>query len=388
MDGLGILDLSNNNLTGEIPHCMGDASNQLIILNLQSNNLNGIIPSTFSKCESLEYLDFSDNQLEGLIPKSLSKCLNLTILNLGNNNFKDIFPYWLDSLPHLEVLNLRYNSFYGHIHHSSYGVTHPFPKLQVLDLSNNNFRGKLPLRYIKHFVAMVDTNESTQGSPRYIGDKKDGYKYSTTLVFSGLQLNYVKIITSMSTFDVSKNNFEGEIPDFIGRLHALRGLNVSHNLLTGHIPPSIGSLSLLDYLDLSSNRLTGEIPQELVSITFLEIFNVSDNLLVGRIPNGYSFDTFSPDSYKGNIGLCGPPLPKCKPSLYYNNTTGNQDTFEEESVLSMWRVILIGFGSGITVGVAWGYYMCSIEKPIWIFRLVKKLELTILELREEYLKRS
>lgn len=136
-------------------------------------------------------------------------------------------------------------------------------------------------------------------------------------------------------------------------------------------------MSLLDFLDLSSNRLTGHIPQELVAITFLEAFNVSENLLEGSIPHGSNFDTFLSDSYMGNLGLCGPPLPECggihSPST--NNAKDNQDApNDDENTLSMWEIIIMGFGTGIVVGLAWGYYMLSVGKPFWFIRLANKME--------------
>ncbi|CAJ1953072.1 unnamed protein product [Sphenostylis stenocarpa] len=55
--------------------------------------------------------------------------------------------------------------------------------------------------------------------------------------------------------DLSKNRFEGEIPNVIGELFAMRGLNLSHNRFSGHIPQSLGYLTNLESLDLSSNML-------------------------------------------------------------------------------------------------------------------------------------
>ncbi|XP_057528958.1 receptor-like protein Cf-9 homolog, partial [Amaranthus tricolor] len=353
-----ILDLSYNKFNGEVPHCLGNNSTQLVVLNLQSNNFKGIIPSAFSTCDLLEYVDFTDNQLEGSIPRSLSKCQNLKVLNLRNNKFKDVFPYWLGSLPSLEVLSLPFNKFHGDISNNlSKIATSPFSNLQILDLSNNNFCGKLPFMYIKQFRSMMDMS-TTIGSPRYLEDEFGNYNiymYSIKMIIKGKQLEYKKIITSMSTFDMSNNHFEGEIPHSIGMLRALRNLNLSHNLLTGNIPPSIGNLSLLDGLDLSPNRLIGEIPQELVSLTFLEVFNVSYNQLEGPIPHGNNFDTFLSDSYQGNLELCGAPLLECRNNNVVQSL--NNDNVEEKTKLSMWEVVVIGFifftpGSG-SVNFIW-----------------------------------
>ncbi|XP_057529040.1 receptor-like protein 9DC3 [Amaranthus tricolor] len=280
---------------------------------------------------------------------------------------------YLGSLPSLEVLSLPFNKFHGDITNNlSKIATSPFSNLQILHLSNNNFCGKLPFMYIKQFRSMMDIDMSTIGSPRYLENKFCNYMYSIKMIVKGKQLDYTKIITSMSTFDMSNNHFEGEIPNSIGMLRALRNLNLSHNLLTGNIPPSIGNLSFLDGLDLSSNRLIEEIPQELVILTFLEVFNVSYNQLERPIPHGNNFDTFSSNSYEGNLELCGAPLLECK-----NNTivqSLNNDNVEEKTELSMWEVVVIGFGSGTIVGLAWGYYILSVGKPFWLFKLLNKME--------------
>uniref|UniRef100_A0A803LQ60 Uncharacterized protein n=2 Tax=Chenopodium quinoa TaxID=63459 RepID=A0A803LQ60_CHEQI len=229
---------------------------------------------------------------------------------------------------------------------------------------------------------MMNMNESSLGNPQYMGAKGFTYSYSIEMTFKGRQLLYMKIITTMSTLDMSNNKFEGGIPNSIGKLHSLRGLNLSHNLLTGSIPPSIGMLSLLDCLDLSSNRLIGHIPQELTSLTFLEVFNVSMNLLKGPIPHGNNFNTFSADSYKDNLGLCGQPLLECGASRVPSmNNTGDDDedlSNDDGNTLSMWEIVMMGFGSGVVVGLAWGYYMLSVGKPFWFIKLSYKMELALL----------
>ena len=76
------------------------------------------------------------------------------------------------------------------------------------------------------------------------------------------------------------------------------------------MPSSLGNLSNLGWLDFSSNMLTGKIPRQLADLTFLEILNLSENHLVGLIPQGKHFNSFTNDSYSGNLGLCGFPLTK------------------------------------------------------------------------------
>ena len=170
------------------------------------------------------------------------------------------------------------------------------------------------------------------------------------LAFKAHETNFEKVITTSSYLDLSNNAFEGEIPECIGELISTNGLNLSHNRLTKRIPKSISMLSHLESLDVSSNLLSGHIPQELVALTFLEVFNVSDNKLEGLIPEGNNFNTYSADSYQGNLRLCGTPLPECggshEPSP--NNIGSSEDG---KSVLSMWKIIVMGFTSGVVVGL-------------------------------------
>ncbi|PWA43600.1 leucine-rich repeat domain, L domain-like protein [Artemisia annua] len=62
-----VLDLSNNYLVGEIPRDIGQMT-QLLTLNLSVNMFSGEIPSTMSRMTSLNYLDLSYNDLWGRIP--------------------------------------------------------------------------------------------------------------------------------------------------------------------------------------------------------------------------------------------------------------------------------------------------------------------------------
>ncbi|KAK2378068.1 receptor protein 9DC3 [Trifolium repens] len=178
-------------------------------------------------------------------------------------------------------------------------------------------------------------------------------------------MTLVKIPTMFVSIDLSRNNFEGEIPDVIGKLDALKGLNLSHNRLTGHIPQSIGKLTNLESLDLSSNMLTGMIPAESTNLISLEVINFSNNHLVGEIPQGQQFNTFSNDSYEGNLGLCGFPLSKkCGPEEPSPPSANN--IWSEEKFGFGWESVAIGYGCGFVIGIGLGYFVFLIGKPRWI----------------------
>ena len=114
-------------------------------------------------------ISLSQNHSHGPIPRSLVNCVMLEILDLGNNHINDVFPSWISILLELRVLILQSNGFHGIIEkpETNFG----FPKLRVIDLSNNNFIGKLPLEYFQIWKGMesfgVDRATAYAGSDLY-----------------------------------------------------------------------------------------------------------------------------------------------------------------------------------------------------------------------------
>ncbi|KAL0005486.1 hypothetical protein SO802_013047 [Lithocarpus litseifolius] len=365
------LDLSHNKLSGFLPQCLSNLSKSLLVLRLQKNNFHGTLPATCIEGSTLRAMDVSFNQLEGQIPRSLSNCTMLEILLLGNNWFSDIFPYWLGKLPSLRVLSLRSNGFHSEIGKPK--SNYEFPKLQIIDLSYNDFTGKLPYEHFQCWNSMKVVNLTfgtdkfynltfmvTKTNPMmYMNTITstssqdfiwfDYFSFSLELTNKGIETIYEKIQNILIAIDLSNNRFEGEISEVIGNLKGLHVLNLSNNIFIGPIPSSLGNLTRLESLDLSRNKLAGQIPQQLVQLTFLEFFNVSDNHLIGPIPQGQQFSTFQNDSYLGNTGLCGSPLTKkCKisESLTPPPPYSKQDEVSNFPSKSDWVVIMMGYGSG------------------------------------------
>jgi hypothetical protein len=306
-----VLDISFNNISGTIPSCLMNMTQTLVVLNLRMNNLIGTIPDMFPPSCGLRTLDLQKNNLDGQIPISLVKCSALEVLDLSNNNIVDRFPCLLKKISTLRVLVLRKNKFYGPIKCPATDDT--WHMLQIIDLSFNNFSGKLPGQFFKRWEAMMSDNDQIESKVNHIQFPvfKYGqiyYQDSVTVTSKGQQMELVRIMTIYTTVDLSSNLFEGTIPNVLMDFNALYVLNFSNNRLSGEIPSSIGNMKQLESLDLSNNSFDGEIPVQLERLHFLSYLNLSYNHFKGKIPTGTQLQSFSASSFEGNDGLYGPPL--------------------------------------------------------------------------------
>lgn len=166
----------------------------------------------------------------------------------------------------------------------------------------------------------------------------------------GVERNYEKILEVFAFIDFSSNKFSGEITELIGILKGLNSLNFSNNMLTGHIPPSLCNLLVLESL------LSGGIPQQLTQLTFLQSLDVSYNELTGPIPEGQQLSTFDSSSFVHNPGLCGKPLANdCKnPNAFLPPSSAVDDDDSESQVEFLWFFVVMGYASGLVVGVVLG----------------------------------
>ncbi|XP_040368616.1 receptor-like protein 12 isoform X2 [Rosa chinensis] len=197
-------------------------------------------------------IDIGHNNFHGQLPRSLANCARLESLVLSHNKFNDTFPVWLGALPELKILKMDHNVFHGVIlKHDKKNLQ--FPVLRILDLSYNDFLGQFPFEYI---FSGNGTTSITHDLEYYrIYSFNVGY-YSITIICKGVERYYPRVREDLILIDISSNNFEGKIPEFIGKLQGIWSLNLSNNILTGRIPSSLSNLSRLESLDLSHNKLS------------------------------------------------------------------------------------------------------------------------------------
>ncbi|KAJ9174545.1 hypothetical protein P3X46_013181 [Hevea brasiliensis] len=194
------------------------------------------------------------------------------------------------------------------------------------------------------------------------------YKENIYVIKNGLELQYTKTLSLLTSIELSGNNLYGEFPKEITKLVGLEVLNLSRKHISGQIPENISELRQLLSLDLSGNRLSGLIPQSMSSMTFLGSLNLSNNNFSGRIPYKGQMTTFDASSFGGNLGLCGdPPTLKCLDADSNNwgsrddSDGGRKDEADDgNGFIDKWFYLSVGLG--FAVGLLLPYLIFAIKR--------------------------
>ncbi|XP_039041132.1 protein STRUBBELIG-RECEPTOR FAMILY 6-like isoform X2 [Hibiscus syriacus] len=129
------LDLSHNNLVGDIPY---NIPPNLQRLNLESNQFTGGVPFSISQMPSLQYLNLAHNQLQNALSDMFGSLSSLSTLDLSFNSMTGSLPESFKNLTSISTMYLENNQFSGTI-----DVLANLP-LDKLDVSNNRFTGWVP----------------------------------------------------------------------------------------------------------------------------------------------------------------------------------------------------------------------------------------------------
>jgi len=105
---LSHLDLSSNRLQGQVP--MPESSAE--ILDYSNNAFSSLLPNFTLYLRQTNYLRLSNNNISGHLPHSICNS-PLEILDLSYNNFTRLVPPCLMDNGGFQVINLRENQFIG-----------------------------------------------------------------------------------------------------------------------------------------------------------------------------------------------------------------------------------------------------------------------------------
>ncbi|PIA35142.1 hypothetical protein AQUCO_03600064v1 [Aquilegia coerulea] len=231
------LSVARNQLTGALPVSLGNLE-KLIYLSVADNPLNGTIPESLGNLRHLEYLDPSGNYWEGVLSEihfaNLTRLyfvrlvlpspmflvwkvgtdwippFRLSDIHVDNCQLGPLFPSWLQTQKNLSYVIL-----------SNAGITDTLSdwfwnlssRLMVVDFSNNQIKGRIPLGSSAMVALVLRNNMFTEHIPPNIGD----------------------MMLGLVILDLSANETGGTVPPSICKMTNLSALIVSDKLLSGEL---------------------------------------------------------------------------------------------------------------------------------------------------------
>ncbi|KAF6175541.1 hypothetical protein GIB67_023061 [Kingdonia uniflora] len=367
---LRTLDLSHNEFSGFVPGGIS-AIHNLKELQLLGNHFSGTLPIDIGLCPHLSRLDFSDNSFTGALPDSLQRLTFVTFFGLSNNMFIGDFPQWIGNMSSLEYLDFSDNEFTGtlpvslgdlkllkYLSLADNKLTGEVPStliyctvLSEVRLRGNKFNGSIPKGLFGFMLEEIDLSEND-----FTGKLPSEMGLLSSLRHLNLSSNNIRstlpqdlgYFQSLSVLDLRKNAFYGSIPEDLCESNNLSILQLDSNSFTGSIPEEIGNCSSLYLLSLSHNNLNGSIPRDLSRLNKLKILNLEDNELsgqippdLGRLPTGGIFQNLDQSALQENLGICSPLLkgpctmnvekPLFLDPNVYNNPIGHSNSLPHRS---------------------------------------------------------
>ncbi|KAL3830199.1 hypothetical protein ACJIZ3_019001 [Penstemon smallii] len=256
---LMMLDLSNNILDGEIPNWIWEVGNGFLrFLNLSHNQFTSLQEPY--NLRSLQFLDLHSNMLGGQIPVPPPSA---ALVDFSSNNFSSSLPFNIGNyLKPVFFFSVANNKIDGTIPLSLCDAS----RIQVLDLSNNSFTGRIPSCLESESLKVWNLSRN-----RLSGNIPDLFPLSC----------------SLETLDLSWNDLTGQVPKSLAHCKNLEVLNLGNNNLNGTFPCSFKNLSRLHVLDLRSNTFYGNInclSDNYTTWPNVQIINLASNKFDGVLP--------------------------------------------------------------------------------------------------------
>ncbi|KAF7825515.1 receptor-like protein 7 [Senna tora] len=310
LENLSIIVLDGINLLSTVPETFANLKH-MTKLSLSNCGLRGMFPQKIFQIQTLSFVDISDNydlrgslpdlplsgSLETLkweIPSSLFALSSLKEIYLSYNDFDgQMDEFSISSSSTLNVLDLSNNHLEGPIPLSVFKLS----ELQVLQLSSNKFTGIVKLDMIRSLRnlttlhmsynnLLVDLNTSLDANFSNILPNLDTLNLASCKLKGFPMLERSKFLTNL---DLSNNEIEGLIPNWIWKLENIYYLNLSCNFLRGFEGSLLNLTARFDVLDLHSNQLQGQIPI-FSSGSFITYLDYSNNNFNSLIPSNCTLD--------------------------------------------------------------------------------------------------
>lgn len=229
--------------------------------------LGGEVSPSLLDLKYLNHLDLSMNNFGGAqIPDFLGSLSKLRYLNLSSASFGGRIPPNLGKLSELEYLDLSY--YYNETVENGLKWISGLSSLKYLNLGGIDLS-----RAASYWL-------QTLNSLPVISEMHLFQCQLVNLPTSLLSVNF----TSLSVLDLSNNDFDSTIPEWLFNLTSLKRLDLKSNNLYGVLPDALANLTSLEEFDLSENsRIEGKLPRKLGNLCNLQKLVLSNNRVDGDV---------------------------------------------------------------------------------------------------------
>ncbi|KAL9247231.1 hypothetical protein vseg_020684 [Gypsophila vaccaria] len=253
-----IVDISSNQFNDMIDPMWFELASNLSSFNASSTGLNGLIPSSIcNSCPELRMLDFSNAAFVGNINVGLGNCSKLEVFRAGFNSLSGLLPDDIYGLKSLVELSIPANNISGTIREEMLGLTN----LKIINLYSNSFSGTIP----RDIGKLTKLEQLQLHINKLSGTIPPSLMNCTNLVKLILRVNALEgnisaldfsRLVRLQTLDLGNNHLTGNIPESIFLCKSLTAVRVAINNLTGQISPNVLNLPSLTFLSLSNNSFT------------------------------------------------------------------------------------------------------------------------------------
>ncbi|KAK4398124.1 putative LRR receptor-like serine/threonine-protein kinase [Sesamum angolense] len=282
--------------------------------------LKGEVPSSIFNISTLKILDLSFNELFGNIPSSVTEGIpNLEILNLAFNQFSGSIPASISNLTKLRHFQLSRNSFSGHIPITLGNLR----GLRYLLLGSNRFTNDLSIpgqEFLTSLTNCKDLNTLSITINPIIGELPKSIGWSNlsaslkqfmahSCLIKGTLPSEIGNLSSLILLDIGGNELRGPIPATFGGLRSLQKLYLNQNKLQGSISNNLCNLEKLFFVNLMENRLSGQLPGCFGSIASLRQIYLAKNAFTSNVPSTFwlnsdvQFLDLSENLFNGSLAL-------------------------------------------------------------------------------------